>query len=247
MSDKDMAHCLCRTCSQVRKHRVYMGLLRAQGCRRWTKEEDAYLEDNWGDKTAPEIARKLGRTTTSVISRAKLSGLGAQTGNDELMTKEDVTIILGLKRRETIDDWEKLGLKVKKKSIREPGKYKRTRKTWLIRFSDLLEWLEAHQDKWDSRRIPEYGLGVEYDWLKEKRKADKEKSPLPRKWTDYELSVLKARVARMDPYKDIARDLGRTVVSCRGMAYQRGYCVRHCGKGAKQVEGSEFNGSTQTE
>ena len=54
-------------------------------------------------------------------------------------------------------------------------------------FEDLLSFLETHPDLWDARRVELYALGGEYDWLKEKRKAD---SALPARkaklWTKEE-------------------------------------------------------------
>lgn len=85
---------------------------------------------------------------------------------------------------------------------------------YIIKFDDLLEWLEAHQDMWDSRTVEEYALGVEYDWLVAKRQQDKNKPLEYTYWTVGEL----ARLERLyfDEGKkqlEISRIMGRTRAS----------------------------------
>lgn len=93
---------------------------------------------------------------------------------------------------------------------------------YIFRMKHVLEWLEAHPDKWDSRRIPLYGLGVEYPWLTEKRKQDAALPPIKRPWTDYELSYLKMQVERGVPYSAIAKELGRSKRSAKCQGHQLG-------------------------
>ena len=41
-----------------------------------------------------------------------------------------------------------------------------------VKQEDLLEFLKAHQDIWDSRYLEIYGFGSEPEWLIKKRKED---------------------------------------------------------------------------
>jgi len=76
----------------------------------------------------------------------------------------------------------------------------------------LLEWLKNNQDKWNSTRLDEYGLGVEPQWLKEKRKTDID---IPKrkfyKWTKQEDQklILYYKQGKLT-YKQIGEKLNRS-------------------------------------
>ena len=44
--------------------------------RRWTPEEEQYLEEHWGSVSIPSIAKKLNRTMNAIKVRAFRLGLG---------------------------------------------------------------------------------------------------------------------------------------------------------------------------
>ena len=46
-----------------------------------------------------------------------------------------------------------------------------------VEIKDLYEFLERNQNIWDSRNLEKNILGVEPEWLKEKRKLDREQNP----------------------------------------------------------------------
>lgn len=172
----------------------------------WTQDDIDKLYELWGEKTIPQIARSLGRTNEAVKIKAVRLGLRGQTTYGGLMSARAVSLLLGVDVHAVTDYWiPKYGLKGKKKTVLTNGK-----KT-LIYFDDLLEWLKCNQDKWDSRRVEPYALGQEYDWLKEKRRAD---AALParrlQKWTPYEDNSLIAMFRKGVKQKDIADYLGRS-------------------------------------
>ena len=81
-------------------------------------------------------------------------------------------------------------------------------------FSDLLEWLRCHQELWDSRKIEPYGLGVEYEWLKEKRKRDALLPPRKaQKWTPVEDRRAIDMYRMGKTYQEIGDTLGRSACS----------------------------------
>jgi hypothetical protein len=43
--------------------------------RKWDKEQDSYLVENWVDKSVSDIAQHLGRTFGSIWSRSRALGL----------------------------------------------------------------------------------------------------------------------------------------------------------------------------
>lgn len=45
--------------------------------KKWSKEDEAYLQDNWGMKSIKTICKTLGRSENAVIVRAQRLGCGA--------------------------------------------------------------------------------------------------------------------------------------------------------------------------
>lgn len=177
----------------------------------WTAEELSYVREVWGEKTIPEIAAKLGRSINAVRIKTVRLGFTGQKWSGEMMSARKVSELLGVDVHAVIDYWiPKCGLKAKKKRL---GNSKKT--TTIIMFEDLLSWLRNHQDLWDSRRVEEYALGIEYAWLKKKRKSD---ATLParrlQKWTPYEDNQLILMWKRGDKTKaEIAKILNRSYSS----------------------------------
>ena len=64
-----------------------------------------------------------------------------------------------------------MGLKYKVQKISKSKSYR------YIEIKDLYEFLRANQNIWDSRNLEKNILGIEPEWLKEKRKLDSEKNP----------------------------------------------------------------------
>ena len=85
----------------------------------WTASELDYLHEVWGEKTIPEIAKKLGRSINAVRIKAGRSGHFGQMWSGEMMTARKVSELLGVDIH-TVTDWwiGKCGLKAKKKTTR---------------------------------------------------------------------------------------------------------------------------------
>lgn len=210
MSDEDMAASVGHPISSTKARRCKLGLYESKGCRGkdWSQEELDYIREVWGQKTIPEIARKLGRSINAVKIKTQRMGYTGQKWYGEMMSARKVSELLGVDVHAVCDYWiPKCGLKGKSKRL---GETKKT--TTIIMFEDLLKWLEQHQDLWDSRRVELYGLGMEYDWLVEKRKRD---ALLPirkaQKWTSQEDSRLIYLFKRGDmTHEQIGAELGRS-------------------------------------
>lgn len=185
LPDMELAEKLGRPVQSIRTKRFALGLTGKDGCRKkdWSKEELDYIREVWGEKTIPEIARKLGRSIEAVKIKAQRMGYTGQKWYGEMMSARKVSELLGVDVHTVCDYWiPKCGLKGKAKRL---GTTKKT--TTIIMFEDLLKWLETHQDLWDSRRVELFGLGAEYDWLVAKRKADALKpARKAQKWTPEE-------------------------------------------------------------
>lgn len=185
LPDAELAEKLNRPRGSILTKRVELGLVGKDGKRQcdWSKEELDYIREVWGQKTIPEIAKKLGRSINAVKIKTTRMGYTGQKWYGEMMSARKVSELLGVDVHTVCDYWiPKCGLKAKSKRLGETQKT-----TTIIMFEDLLKWLETHQDLWDSRRVELYGLGMEYDWLVAKRKADAKK-PVRKaqKWTPEE-------------------------------------------------------------
>lgn len=138
----------------------------------WTKEEEILLSDLWGTESFETIAQKLNRTVSSVKNKASLLGLGsAMENNYNGLTIKDISNLFGVNLNTVNVGWLGLGLKYKVQKISKSRSYK------YVEIKDLYEFLEKNQNIWDSRNLEKNILGIEPEWLKEKRKLDREKNP----------------------------------------------------------------------
>lgn len=173
----------------------------------WTEEEINTLKDLWGTKTIPQIAKKMGRSINSIKIKSTRLKLGAFKSNSEYLSVTQIARILNIDTHTILDRWiEKYNLKFKLIAPSGIQKFK------YVNIDDLLEWLKNNQDKWNSTRLEEYGLGVEPKWLKDKRKKDIE---IPKrsyyKWTKAEDNklIMYYRSGKLT-YKQIGEKLNRS-------------------------------------
>ena len=134
--------------------------------RTWTAAEFDYLKENWGTQTPDYIAKNLGRTINAIIVKSKVLGLGSFLDSGEYLNAHRITELMGVDSHVVNRTWIKHGLKLRNKKIRGNVRF------GIITFENFMVWLKEHQNMWDSRKVPEYGLGTEPEWLKEKRRLD---------------------------------------------------------------------------
>lgn len=136
--------------------------------RKWTQEEETLLSDLWGSESIENIAKKLNRTASSITNRVYVLGLGSQIENNyDGLKIQDISDIFHVNRNVILTSWVSLGLKLsfRKRSNHSVYSY--------IRINDLYAFLETNQNIWDSRNLEKNVLGVEPEWLKEKRIRDR--------------------------------------------------------------------------
>lgn len=187
----------------------------------WTTEEMNYLENKWGRVTVSYIAKKLGRTETSITLKAQRMKLGSRLAG-EYVTFNELLTALGLQgsyswlRDKYIN---KNGLPAKRK-----GKY------LIIKIDDFWKWAEQHKQILNFCHFEENMLGKEPEWVKEKRKADlsnPRKVNNNRPWTkeDDALLIQKTKSCRYT-YKDLSKDLRRTENAIKRRLYDLGVPYR---------------------
>ena len=138
----------------------------------WTKEEEVLLTDLWGTSSYEEISKKLNRTVSSIRNKATMLGLGSVMGsNYNGLTLQNISDLFNININTVSVAWIGLGLKYKVQKISKVASYR------YVEIKDLYEFLKNNQNIWDSRYLEKNILGVEPDWLKEKRKLDKEQNP----------------------------------------------------------------------
>lgn len=188
--------------------------------KKWSGLEINYLDEHWGRSTLAGLSVQLKRTKIAIHLKAKKMGLLPITRAGEYMTANQVSVLLDIDRHAVVRWIEKNNLKAKRKILLFKRQF------WLIKCSDLCKWLKSNQDKFDSRRIEQFGIGYEPQWLKEKRVRDRE---LPKnrnkKWTGLEVQRIIINSEDMK-YKEIALLMGRSYDSIERklgrLKYQRG-------------------------
>ena len=199
-----------------------LGITLIQNRREWTKEEEETLSDLWGNKQIEYIAKKLNRTIFSLKVKAIRMNLGSMIGNNsEIITISDMTEILDVTRDRIINTWTKLGLKLNNKKLTSNASY------YYVTLNDLLEFLKNHQNEWDSRNLEKNILGLEPNWLKEKRKKDKEDNPLwYRRWTEEEINTMESLFKIGKTYEEIGVIMNRSEASVANALRNLGYSYR---------------------
>lgn len=163
----------------------------------WTKEEEEILKELWGDKTPSSIAKKLKRTETAIVIRAKKLKLGPYY--QEYLTFSNIADLLGLDPHCISRIWKSKGLK-----------YKKYKNKYLVKVENLLKFMKENQELWDSRKLEPLILGKEPKWLKEKREFDKTQ-PKNKfvKWTPTQDNMLITYLRKYN-YEEIGELLGRS-------------------------------------
>ena len=174
--------------------------LKAQGNdkRFWTSEEEEILSDLWGTVSVDKIAEKLDRTVSSLKNKVFQLGLGSQMENNyDGISITQVAELFNVNDQTVSIYWISLGLKTTTRSISKTRKYR------YVTINDLFDFLEKNQNIWDSRYLEKNILGKEPDWLKEKRKSDREK-PIGSFGIDYltKQQLIQTKKYILDNYSD---------------------------------------------
>lgn len=176
----------------------------------WTKDEIEYLSGNWGRYSIPQLSKKLNRSENAVKIKIFRYSLGQAVTNANCLNAHQLSNLMGVDIHTVTNYWiPKCGLKAKHKAPRGQ------RKQWFISMGVLMQWLKNNQDKWDSRRVEEFALGPEPEWLKRKRTADR---VLPerrlQKWTRKEdQEAIRLYKTGNYTYQQIGSALGRSATS----------------------------------
>lgn len=177
--------------------------------RNWTREEDAYLKDNWGSLSVKSIAKKLRRTENAIMVRKHRLGLGAFLESGDYITWNQLNIALGIgtiSSYQMISWVENRGFPLHRKRVNN-NTYR------IVYLDEWWKWAEKNKDLLDFSRFEENMLGEEPQWVKLKRKHDVEMKQkyISTPWTKAEDSKLIRLVKKQQyTYAELSGMLRRT-------------------------------------
>ena len=134
--------------------------------KRWTKEEEYLLEQMWNEYNINIISKKLNRSKSAIRNKANSMGLTKQFLHQDALKIEEIAEIFNVSRHEIEITWIILGLPYKEERLSKYSSYK------YVEIDDLFLFLENNQFLYDGKDFEENILGIEPNWVKEKRKHD---------------------------------------------------------------------------
>lgn len=184
----------------------------------WTKYEVDFLEDYWGIKSIPAIAKELDKTINSIKCKAYKLGLGRHINQGEYITFNILINAIGYGGGYgyTVKRFERLGCPIKTKaSIKK--KYR------IIYLEDFWKWAENHKADLNFANFEKGNLGAEPSWVDEKRKADflnPTKKTHNRVWSKaHDNTLISMCKAQKYTYADIAKEINRTEAAIKRRLY----------------------------
>ena len=188
--------------------------------KRWTKEEEQFLEESWGTLNVNRIAGHLERTVSAVMQKAARMELGRFTDSGDYISWNQLCKLLGI-----CNDTYKQQSWVANRNF--PMRKKRVN-TGYIRIGyvdEFWKWAEKHREMLDFSKLEENVLGVEPEWVCEKRRLDFRKRQLVvmTPWSSNDDNRLRHFLkSGKYTYSDLQRMLMRTEDAIRRRIYDLG-------------------------
>ena len=180
--------------------------------KKWTKEEDAYLEEAWGTKSVAAIAKHLGRSIDSINVRRTRKGLGRYLESGDYVTYSQLLqAVFGLDSAEN-------AYRISKRWMDFPMRKKKILKDSyrVVYLDEFWQWAEEHKRQIDFSKMEESILGAEPEWVKRKRKIDFQCRVKTTPWTSAEDAKLERMLERHKyTYTDLAAELNRSEAAVR--------------------------------
>lgn len=152
----------------------------------WSPDELGYLEEKWGAVSLIAIASKLGRTPNAVKLKASRLGLGPHLmGSESISANRLLIAVVGNSAYYTLRKWIRAGLRVHRHRVLKAS-------FLMVNIQTFWNWAEKHRREIDFSRFEEGALGLEPDWVKEKRQADKFLMGAKSPWTAQEDALLRS-------------------------------------------------------
>lgn len=178
--------------------------------RKWTKEEENYLADNWGQMSVPGLCKKLNRTKNAIMVRVYRMGLPPFLESGEYISLNQLLrAVTGSDKSYSykMTSWvENRGLPVHNR--------RNNKNTWRVVYLDeFWEWAERNRSFIDFSKMEPLILGKEPEWLVKQRRQDFKESMDYKKdpWTSQEDTALKLHLKQHKfGYAELSKKLNRT-------------------------------------
>lgn len=219
---EEIAEIMSRSDNAIYLKAKRLGITLIQSRRKWTKKEEELFKELWGIKSIEVIAKELKRTVNSLKVKAVRMGLGPMIMNNyNILTISEISDLLGVTRDRITIRWKKLGLMITNKKLTNIKSY------YIVTWQNLISFLENNQHEWDSRKVEINMLGVEPEWLCEKRKRDLIQNPLwYRKWTEEDIEEAIMLFKNKKTYREIAEIIDRSEWAVANLLRNMGYSYR---------------------
>lgn len=172
--------------------------------RKWKEEEIEYLYKYYGSRSLKQMSRHLKKSESAIMRKAIREGIGNQMSAGELLTKAEVSRLVGVHPDCITKWWFSRGLT-----------YIKLDKFVKIKYENLIRFMKAHPDLWDARKC-DYWTFQQYDWFLKKLEEDRKKSGYrTHRWTDKEWAKAQMLKQRGMPDEEIAAELGLTLNSVK--------------------------------
>ncbi len=180
------------------------------GGKKWTKEEEEQLQEEWGLYSVDTIAKRLGRTRNAILVRVARLGLGSHLENSTLISFNVLLKELGYTGgyEEQLRKFTAAGLKIHKQRVKDCS-------FRMVDIDEFWEFAEKNRHLLDFARLEENALGAEPAWVKVKRTEDYKRKcavkPHNTKWTDAEdRELIRLLRTYRYTYPEISQRLRRT-------------------------------------
>lgn len=202
---EDLSTRLGRSIDSIEQKGYKLGLYR----RKWTQEDDDYLQDKWGSISIPGIAKHLGRSEAAIMCRVQRLGLSPWLESGDYISFNQLYKALFGRNSNTYQ---------KKSWIEDRGfpiHFKRRGKDAyrVVYLDEFWEWAEKNRSFIDFSKMEPLALGAEPPWVAEQRRKDHQAFRLQRKdpWTPEEDDRLKMLLKQHKyGYKELSEMLHRS-------------------------------------
>ena len=177
------------------------------GGRAWTQEELETLEQMAGTYTVATIAKRLGRTFDATNIKLNRMGLLGFEKSTDLLTMNQVCLMLGVQSRTVKKKWRNKGLRIMRK-----GNY------LTVRQEALIKYLKENPEDWNATKVTDDSLIMAYPWYKAKKREDTKDSYY---WSSDDISQLKYLRHQGYSIREIAEKMGRSESSIKYKLYSK--------------------------
>lgn len=172
----------------------------------WSLEEVEFLKEYVGLRDIDSLAKRLGRSTASVLCKLKRLKLGNTKEQSGYLTRGRLAALLGVDRN-VVKYWcERYSLPFKTKKTN-----KSSRIFYLVDPIVFWEWANKNREKVDFSKIERNSILPEPDWVDSLRNQQKQLHYHP--WTEEEEAYLIEQSKRKKQLYVIAMELDRSYYS----------------------------------